>query len=807
MTSHRESEFTTSPDFRPSFDKSDYKGTVAAQANPWFPINERPTFPYGGPNLTWKRYECRDAWANGMGDVLPYGLSVLALEVNEPVSWIGTWTEALKQFEKSDVPIKLGLFYGLYSDSPDKTLAELKKHLLPIREKLLTSPHVARVGGRPAFYVYGLPGKRAPKEWGTLFERIDAEICPMAYFLDVAWVAVMAARAPGPSTPEAVDARFEKLVREYLPYFDGVSGYGTGYRIPQRVLRKVMGEYPQKVFEVTAHFAYLVHFAVSGTDVHLSETWRQHLDECVECEPDAIMLTNFYDHYENSLVFPCYDREDFALRYFEWRTAKWRKRQFRRRKEPELVVTGNYVAQLGVTPLEFEVLGFPIDNAQRDVVLHLDLCDTAGKPIYSFPDRKMRLEDDVKVESFSVSSIDFAQYRGVVARLKYDWAGFKMTMNYTPMTVIDPSIRGYRLYWARSTKNELLVGGEKTWKMDLVGPGGTRQPRNGRVFISNSIKPNYVHWDKFRTGHSLTVLRRDGEEYPGGIASPVLPPPGGALHWYNVELENANGCKYMSLPIWEANETRSQLVKMNVPNGTNGIAEVEIEESRIPFWDFRMTEDTGTLLLDESGWEHHGFVCGTGFGGGHLGHTGYHHLHYGGQGLSGGGRSLFRRDADGTGYLAFNGSNDYVMVMGGTAFPGSATYELKVRPAEFGREMGLIGSGMGQMNIDLLKDGTLRVSRKAKGGVAEVVSKDKLPMGVWSRVAAVYDLKNLSLYINGCFVGSVVAEDAGGMDFFSEVIIGSQDKHPWTPVGHFKGDIGHVRMTGRNLSEEELQCN
>ena len=45
------------PDFRPPFDKSDYKGSVSVQANPWFPLNKPAQDAYGGPNRTWKHYE------------------------------------------------------------------------------------------------------------------------------------------------------------------------------------------------------------------------------------------------------------------------------------------------------------------------------------------------------------------------------------------------------------------------------------------------------------------------------------------------------------------------------------------------------------------------------------------------------------------------------------------------------------------------------------------------------------------------------------------------------------------------------
>ena len=113
-----------------------------------------------------------------------------------------------------------------------------------------------------------------------------------------------------------------------------------------------------------------------------------------------------------------------------------------------------------------------------------------------------------------------------------------------------------------------------------------------------------------------------------------------------------------------------------------------------------------------SGWEHHGRLLSgkSDYGGGHLNYTGYNHYHNGYAAPADGRFSKrFKRDPDGRGYLTFNGSNDYVMVMGGTAFPGAFTYELSVRPAALGREMGLLGTANGQVNVTLLADGALRV--------------------------------------------------------------------------------------------------
>ena len=99
--------------------------------------------------------------------------------------------------------------------------------------------------------------------------------------------------------------------------------------------------------------------------------------------------------------------------------------------------------------------------------------------------------------------------------------------------------------------------------------------------------------------------------------------------------------------------------------------------------------------------------------------------------------------------------------MGGTAFPGASTYEIEVRPAELGREMGLFGSGNNQISLDVLADGRVRVARRSENeGVAgaprkgafvnrEVVSEARLEPGRWTKIQAVYDLRKLRLYVGG----------------------------------------------------------
>ena len=70
------------------------------------------------------------------------------------------------------------------------------------------------------------------------------------------------------------------------------------------------------------------------------------------------------------------------------------------------------------------------------------------------------------------------------------------------------------------------------------------------------------------------------------------------------------------------------------------------------------------------------------------------------------------------GKVEFNGSNDYLIVQGGTVFPGAFTYEMSVRPAEIGREMGLLGTCNHQIHLDLLADGRVKAWRASPREVA-----------------------------------------------------------------------------------------
>ena len=810
------------PDFRPPFDKSDYVGHVGIHLNPWFPPNKAPIHTYGGPNVPYEQHPRakKDAWRKAMETCARYGVDYLVAEVNEPQAWDWDWRVILDAAGTNDPPVKVGMFFFTGSKDKEACIASMKTVLGRMRGQLKDHPAVLRAGGHPVMVIY-TPLKFKPEEWREIFDALDAEFGRMVYLFDMNRLAVKVAQEGGDKAKQ--DLRFEKRLRELLPYFDGISSYGTGFRVPFDAIKKVMADYPQKINEGEALFTYLCHFQMGGTQVDLSKTWRDHLAGCYSSNPDTIFITNLLDQYENSAVYPCYEREDLLLRYLEWTLERWKKRksnhEFKRMKSPELVVCNWNSVLLGWQNLDFEVLGFPIDALDARVRVELDICNTSGKVLYTFPARNMDL-DTFRAERFSVPSTQFAGERGVVPRLRYEWAGRKMSMNYGPMTMIDPSLRPFRLFWARSTKNALSVDGKNEWTLDGVGVGGTHHPvRTGVSQFSSRIKPNWFVGDA--GGKSRSGIRRDGLEFNYSydlncsFAIPI-PNPGGALHWYHLEMENAKGRKYQTLPIWDTDGSREKTVTVPVWKEDGEIADFEIEDTRVPYWYYPVDRDCGALLLDESGWQHNGRMLSSkvGLHGNHLGFTGYNHYHNG-RTIPCGEKCYFRRDTDGSGLISLDGTNDYATVSGCTAFPGACTYELSVRPAEIGREMGLVGSANGQIEIVITPDGTIRTSRsgavEGMGGSAptrkfkqSVTSKTRLAVGEWTKITVTYDLRTIRLYVNGMLEGEASVGPTRDHEWINPVTIGAKCDFMHNTSAYFHGDVRAIRMYGRNLLPEEF---
>ena len=807
-------------------DKADYRKTCWAQANPWFPFDMAPRHDLGGADVPWRRYAGENAWADGFRLVAEYGVNGIQLEVNEPSGGAGdVYRKILDQARHVSPDFRIALFCGFYSKTPQEAVANMMRNLKAFADDLKRNPRVARIGGAPVMVVY-TPQRFKPEEWKVVFDGLNAAFGRMAYLLN-------APRLFNVASNDA--AKFEQALRAHLPYWDGVSSYAGSQdfvsvqRAEASVLAKVMKDFPDKVFEGGVFSTYTQHFSMTGMFVPLSKGWRESIALWLAADPDSINLTNLFDHYENSLVFPCYEREDLLLRYLELELCKWRGTAFRRRKTPELVLCNYNSVLAGWQPLDFEVLGFPVDADDKEVRVAVELCDASGRVLKRLGPQTLVL-DSFRAADFSVPSMDFVGERAVVPRLVWKWRGQVRTMNFNPPTMISPSMRPNMMYWARSTKNALETEGRTDWTMDGVRPGGTRPAGlDGTAVFSSALRAKAGSGQT--RGYARHTIRRDGVEMDS-IRLPnsqldcdfaaEIPSCGSALHWYQLELENALGGRFTTLPVWETDGSRPGRVTMAMRNPDGTVADREIEAVRVPFFHYPCDRDGGKLLLDVSGYVHNGSVNGSGYGGGHLGYTGYNHYHNGAvRGGSVGTTSLFRRDADGRGCLALGGS-DCVMIMGGTAMPAACTYEVAVKPSALGEEQGILGSGRGHMDLTLLPDGRVKAARRVepvkwKFEEASVVSDDPIPAGRWTHLQVVYDLRKMTLFVDGRPQGSVPAapnfvdeswgrppEQYRSHEYETYLVLGAKAKPPFTPHAFFRGCVRDLRVYGRNLAPAEF---
>ena len=170
----------------------------------------------------------------------------------------------------------------------------------------------------------------------------------------------------------------------------------------------------------------------------------------------------------------------------------------------------------------------------------------------------------------------------------------------------------------------------------------------------------------------------------------------------------------------------------------------------------------------------------------------------------------FRKEKEGPGFLHFDADRKTcVFIDGGTAFPCSFTCELSVRPDKSDRLQGLLSTANGQYNLALTPDGKVRawrvIRKKERNDVsAELFSKAPLKSGQWSRIALVYDLRELSLYVNGEAQGKASSPPDPRHQWMNFVIIGALCISPWNPVEFFSGDIRQIRLYGRNLAPSEF---
>ncbi len=807
---------TAAEDHRPAFDKSPYKGTLWTQVNPWWPPNKpRQFYPLGGPNYARKIYPGNPVsyWKEAMEETRKRGMTGWQFELvaSAPGYGYNFKSEILKAAEELGEDFKLMPFVGLFRQGDvELAIKQLNAQFDIFAKEWKEHPNIYRLSGRPVISVF-TPFDYTPEEWARIIPQFEERFGPAVWLMNIWWKTYDVKSKP-------------QQLRDYLPYFDGITAYANWgsqdelYRTVGEIMHK---EFPQKIFEGSVHNTYSVHYYHGGVPTYLSEKYRKSWQTMADNNVDAVVMTNLFDHWENSIVLPCYEREDFLMRYAEYQMHGIFGKKFTPASAPELVLT-NYIDIIpGRRAIRFEVIAFPLAPGvkERTMEFAVEVCDSAGNVLHTFPSQQITL-DDLQSHVFELPLEKFIDQRAVIPRIVGTWQGKEWQSDYNPPTILDTSIRTSWMFWARSSRNRVPLKENEGWSLSGTLPGGTLNwnEANGCGFFRSMIMPADAIADK-----RLRIIR-NGMEWQSYSAKNLnlgrpflLPFPVAALNYYWLELETANGNRFQTFPVWVESGLRKGNVKLPIFLADKRVIQTSVEAVRVPFFQYPCQFDSGNMLLDVSGYNHHGrrqINGNVNYAYGSLGATGYYHYHNGNVG--GAENPMFKRDPDGRGFLKFDAATkDFYIISGGTAFPYAATWELEFRVSEIGTPMTLIGTTNNQINIRLDKDGFLIASR---GGVAEgiggkapstkttvsVKSKKPVSLARWQKIAVVYDLNKLSLYLDGVSQGSAAIAPDGDHEGITHLAVGAGLGMLHNPHSYFTGDIRNIRLYGRNLAPQEF---
>ncbi len=801
------------PDRRPKFDKSSYRGTLWTQVNPWWhPNKPRTGCPLGGPNYARKVYPDDPVayWREAMAECKAKGMTGWQFEL--PVSAPGygvTLKEAIKAAEELGdfkLALFLGVFRGAVGNSVEGAIKALFTQFDMFADEYRNSDVFFRVDGAPVLSIYS-SWDFSPDEWLQIQEAFEARYGHSIWLANLWWGTYV------PSTKQ------EEL-RKWMPVFDGCTAYANWasqtelYRLVGEVMHN---EFPDKIFEGTVTNTYSVHYLHSGTFTYVARKYLKSWDSMMECRPDSIVMTNLFDHWENSIILPCYEREDFLLRYGELMMARLFDKPFQRRQAPEVVVTSYIDMVAGLRELLFEVISLPVDTSETAYTYTLELLDETGQPIHAFPAQEIKL-DDLDTKEFTIGSAAFAG-RLLTPRLKATWHGEEQRPLLLPPLWVDPALRGSLMFWARSTANALhSKSGSHDWTLNGQPAGSVVDWRQtmGKAFAEANLEPLDQEVTRVR-------VMRNGEEFfsekrknLNHIFQLDLPCPRLNDDYYWLEMECANGNRFNTLPIWVTTRKDEAKVETVIASGSGKeICKISLPPGRVPAFDYPCEINNGGKLMDVGGLLHNGNYIEGAVGDpfGSLRRTGYRHYVNDMDTLPRPG--LFQKDADGKGFIRLDADKKaFFMLAGGTAFPYSYTYEISVRPLETGRPMGILGTVLGPLNLFLDAEGRMVASRETGFEHTEPPSEHKtvtvsslkpLEKGKWSRIAVTYDCQTLKLYVDGELQGEV----ASGLDAehatLNYVSVGCRLRFLQEPYDFFNGDIRNLRLTGRPLAPSEFR--
>lgn len=266
------------------------------------------------------------------------------------------------------------------------------------------------------------------------------------------------------------------------------------------------------------------------------------------------------------------------------------------------------------------------------------------------------------------------------------------------------------------------------------------------------------------------------------------------------------------------------------------IREVSVPARRIPVFHYTFDLPNGEMILDKSGYDHHGWIGDRRTRTGHLGDGpfGYNFEHVftkftdpvrSAEELTS--EAPERHPGNGLkGFLRFDGEDDYAYFHARTDIPFVSTIELTLRPADTDRKMVALSTlpfqrnGDQRMTIGIDAGNRLVVEspagvREYSGNPQKLRSERRLPADDWSCVAVVNDGRKIRAYIGHEPVpGSIDAPNWGVWNSKNFLFLGGRkvDNNPFKKgqkrvfewEDRYAGDIGDLRITGRPLKPSEF---
>lgn len=766
-------------DFRPAFDKGAHRQSAWVHANPWWHPDKDRRESLGGPDVAMRRYPSGAAmWREIALELEAYGVDGMQLESSVNAPYYGVFKAVLEGFKEAGNQRKVAFFLGMHGDN---LAADTVKFFTTLHEEL-SHPNLYKVDGRPLVILYS-GASHPPEKLQEVIAAVEEKFGPMLWLLD------------------AMNAKPEVL-RRYLPYLDGISmyanwGLGTQRQVFAGLVPVMRQEFPHKIFEAAVQNNYFNHYHYGGVSPRLMDKYLDSWACTLEAEPDSITMTNLFDHYENSHHLPSYNWEDMLFRIAQYHLAGWRGQPASRSPEQDIYTLNLTNVLIGRTA-PFDLIAFPASNPTPRKVT-LEICAADGELLHRFDPVEFS-GAGMEVRRFDLDTWPLAEQMGLFPRLRY--ADGETTPLF-PGTHLCTSVRPHMLSWARCN-NHVIPVDDGSWELNGAGAGQFVSYPVGqagffrawaRPLGGSGVNRGGGHVRLLRNGREIETYSSWGLHFSRLVR---LPDPGAGWDWYNLELENARGCRYMTAPIFVVGQQRSGRVRIPFLRSDDSVQELEVAAFRVPFFAYPCQQDTQGILRDVSGFEHHGRIGGKGYGGGHLQQTGYRHEHKGPAGaLPPGDPEFHPPTADAPGFYRFKGDG-YVMVHGGTAFAGAATYELMLRVQSY-HPAGILGTCGSQVNLKMLETGQLQASQRE----ATVTTTEPVPLDFWQRVAVVYDHRELCLYLNGELQGRAPCQPRL-TETMNVVVIGGGCRFPYHPVNLLKGDLRDIRFYGRDLRPEEF---